>query len=537
MNKTMSDAQDDSKVQQDPPDAPDEKAESGSDVAGAPEEKTAPTEVMSAADAPEEDEVSSDDDIPNNTAVDGSISSEEKEEEAEMPSEEVGSRGGDEEPVAARLRSRNNKRRETSVTDNNETTSGKVASGPLKMKQTHMTRGKVSRRQFYTYSDYLIELTGVVIASVILILMYLMFFRDTLDTSGSLFLEDTLVLKDPRVPLTYPQHNIDQYARGLFRQYARMRALCLHVSSELGFSVDLKRYGLTRSVDQTATLPPPLNGKPGAPYFCLNALLDQFAAGEIYTIHEQQQHRNRGIEKLRTVLPTDNMDLARQVIDFISVRRDLNDHEAPDMMQTFDSIEMATNTQLGYLDDAVVARDLLALGVDKAQVHLVRYQMLQDLALTLHNAPGRYSDSACACGLYYGIPRNIIATRAYNRTFLLLDPEIVRVRGSGKLVLSADLPFHRTCPAGTNTRDISDALLATTGTDPSETTLLYYTDIDVVSVALANEGGNTHVSTVRKMLHLDGPQAMCVEHCSHLATVWADAADNYHLLPHERLAI
>ncbi|MCA1800464.1 MAG: hypothetical protein LC650_04150, partial [Actinobacteria bacterium] len=388
--------------------------------------------------------------------------------------------------------------------------------------------------------DYFAKAAVLLIAAV----LYWYFFSDVAPESASPFLDDTLVPFESFRVTGYGTSWIESDAKRLFQQYARMRSLCWHVSSELGFPVTLQKRAAGTDPDAVRLL----NGRPESPFFCVNALLDQFAAGEIYTVHEQQQHRHRAIERMRAVLPTDNIELARQMIDFVSARRDINDRGPPDVMRPFKSIEEATNEQLGYLDDAVIVRNLAALEGNIAQLQLLDYGTLQEFALALHRAPASYQDSACVCGLYYGLPRNVVVTRSRNRTLLLLEPEIIRVAGGGQLMKSGELPWHRRpVPLRDNLASVSKAMFVAAGINP-ENPHLYHNELDVVSVALVEESKSSssssssdgaaaaiHASSIRKLLHLSGPSAMCVEHCAFLATAWSDAADDYHLSPSDRL--
>lgn len=314
----------------------------------------------------------------------------------------------------------------------------------------------------------------------------------------------------------------DADAKLLFEQYARMRYLCWNITQQLGFSV--------RELDAVHSEEPmcyrPLFGKPGTPFFCINVLLDQFAAGDILTIHEQQQHRVRSVERLRDVLPVDNIDLVRQIAASISAHRTMSAQTAPDAMRPFDDIGSASNVQMGYLEEGVILRDLAALDDNVARLTLLRYDDLGTMARRMHESPGTVNDAACACGLYGGFPRAMALSRHRNHTVLLLDPQILNAYGSEHMFSDADLPWHkRPLPGYPGLRRWSSAALGVAG-EKSSNKYIYYQRVDVLSMKLVpGPDGSMRAETVRKISNLEGSAAYCVQHCALIALAWADAAD------------
>ncbi len=342
----------------------------------------------------------------------------------------------------------------------------------------------------------------------------------------SIFCQD--VIEDAVADYDVPSTAFDHYATQFIRGYHRMRNVCLTVASTQGWYTVSPGTG-------TDALSGALTGLARHPYFCINNLLSAYANDEIKTVRQREQMW-RDVQRINDHLPGSDIDLATQVFELWRIKR--IEHHSDASNAAFHPIEDLSTvviSQLGYLEDAMLARDIRAMGANypRAVVRLLPYATFLQLNTALIAAVdadrGSVGSANCLCGPHMGAARSVVLSvstdrgRAGARSLVFLEPVIV---SAGKQMLEiqrADLPWnaHRSSDViGRRLQDTDTALAAQLGLDAP---LRYHAEVVVESIAMQLVDTSLKAEERRNVKHLSGNDALCVQYCHRLAYALRDS--------------
>lgn len=324
-------------------------------------------------------------------------------------------------------------------------------------------------------------------------------------------------------------HRLHRLMRVFLEGYGRLYRECRHVAYAFPLAENVADATLVTDtydvVFTTAALP--VSGQLLTPYYCINAVLQPVADAQVLTWPEQRHkwHELNGRLRRESQMP---QDVLYHLIEVLSESQDITQRgQLPEPLRPYNSNDEATHTQMGYIEGAVMARNVFALEqLGTAEVDLIAYSELVAFSYLLmreSQAP------ACICGPHLGLPRHIVFTRRGHRVQLFLEPDIISFSGKERFLAPSDL-LWQTATHRWNQRDaILQQLLGVDAQDATDTSKqMYYSSARVRSLLLETDtnGAPTGLSSRRRLQELDGLPAMCVQYCAILAHHMATRAAN-----------
>lgn len=360
---------------------------------------------------------------------------------------------------------------------------------------------------------------------------------------SSPFLKDTMLADAEHGQLLSalvetPQRGVERNVREFMIQYRRMREVCERIRARSHWK-SVNDGSTPLNIHEPALRE--LSGQPNSPFFCVNTLLDQVASEASLSLREQRLLRQQKVDELRKARPKDGFDIVNQMLDAVSIYRGYSAVNAA--FTPYDDMGTTPNIQMGYLDDTMIVRDLLALRNDEAVLMLVDYADLIDFTKALHaDQDLHYTDSVCLCGLHLMMPRSIVVSRSESRTVLLMEPKIKHFSGTDLYLTPSEFPWER---ANANSRfhayqHVSDQAFRTIMDDAAEKTPFhFYSDVTVQSMTLSSSSGEStpYMNDKRSLHQLHGDSAMCVQYCALLAGDLVDYADSHPPNGNEKLVL
>ena len=384
----------------------------------------------------------------------------------------------------------------------------------------------------------------------------------------SVFIEDHIVddfsTIERLVSADYPEEAMRTFVRG----YARMRDICILVALDQGWR-NYREYKYDIS--------DPLTGTPNNPYFCVNSLLSGFAGEETLSIHERQRQKWDALKRIESYMPSDTFALAEQFLDALSMirkHRAQMGRSAPDgagmgedvLLDSAEDPTYVPMSQVGYLYQAMLRRDIKAIAMDPAEAKLftTRYQQFHDLARKIveesnvgmlgaggFNSGATAQSHHCVCGPHLSMARSVVISISPQNSILFLEPRIVFDNNPDdiNLFLPEEFPWLGRQNREGGLASFSDPKTpissAIKRADLALREILQLTkhsfrlssDITVESISVSRDAYGVLTATdKRNVRRVTGEAAQCVQYCHQLAYSLMDASSSF-LTHKEKLII